>query len=207
MGDFLLGGEESGTPQETRGAVGDIGEQLRQLLSGGGGDLPFGRQRAEATTRGLGGLDLSALGLQGVAGNVLSDPNQVVGDLFETLRPFEERQTAESVEGLRSMFGTLGGRFGRNIAQGEAQLRSGLAEGFARNRAQQAIPAILQARGQQLSGLLGLLGAGQGAGGLANQEIDQFLQLLQPGAPQQREGALGGILGAGATLGGAALLN
>ena len=195
--------EVSGTPVETRGGAAGLGEILRNFFANPTGQegLPFGRQRA-AGASGAFGFDVGDLNIEEALRSALGDPADVTAGLFAALEPFERRETERQVTGLREMFGTLGGRFSRNVGQAETRQRAELAEGFARNRAQQTIPAMLQATGQRNQAINSILQALLGGAGIESQSLGQFLQFLQPGAPNIQQGALGQILGAGGALAG-----
>lgn len=195
--------EVSGTPLETRGATENLGQILQNFFRNPGQSqgLPFGRQRSEALG-GTFGFDVGDLDIEGALRSALGDPADVTSGLFEALEPFERRETERQVAGLREMFGTLGGRFGRNVGQAEASTRAELAEGFARNRAQQTIPAMLQATGQRNQAISSLLQALQGGAAIESQSLGQILQFLSPGGPNIQQGAISNILGgAGAAAG------
>jgi hypothetical protein len=155
MGDTLFGRERSGTPIETRGATSDMARMFQQMIRSqmGSGFQP-GRQ----------GIDAAA---------------DITAGFGEAMRPFEDRETARQVAGMREMFGTAGGRFGSSILQGETELRGELGNQFARAR----LEAMLQA-------LAPVLGAEQ-------QQLATMAGFLAPGAPQFQQGIFGDLLGAG----------
>jgi len=196
--------EKSGTPQETQGAAAGLGNILQAFFTNPAGNqgLPFQRNRTEALTSLL-GFDPAELDIEGSIRSAIADPGDVTSDLFSALEPFEARETDRQITGLREMFGTLGGRFGRNVGQAEGTARAELAEGFARNRAQQTIPAMLQAQGQRNNALFSLLGAIQGGDQNNLQSLGQFIQFLNPGAPFIQEGLGGKLLSAGGAAAGA----
>jgi len=103
------------------------------------------------------------------------------------------------------MFGTLGGRFSRNVGQAEAQTSAELGEGFQRNIAELSIPAMLQATGQRNQVLSSIFQALTGSAGIESQSLGQFLNFLQPGGPNIQQGSLGPLLGAGGAAAGAFL--
>lgn len=183
MGQTLFGGEVSGTPLETREGTRAIASDL---LRGGGG-------RLAAASRGAVGFDPRSIGTGAVAERLLTDPRDRLRGLFSALEPFEMRQTEQAVEGVRGGFGRLGGRFSRNLADTETQVRGELAERFARSREQ----SLLDAEAQQMQTLGMLLQALLGARG-------QTLQFFQPGQPNFREGFLGDLISAGGRIGAAA---
>jgi hypothetical protein len=167
--------ERSGTPLESRGAAtqsGLLAEQfLQDLLSAG-----RGRQGSAAQ---------SLLG--GTAQDLLADPASRTQGLFKSLEPFERRQTEQQVAGFRELAGTTGGRFSRNLFQGEGQLRGEIADQFLRTR-QEGLMAANQQRMQALMAIISPLLQGNQAGP----------PVFEPSAGQQ-------LLSAGTDLGGAAL--
>lgn len=190
MSDTLFGQEVSGTPLETRGATGELGRRIQMGVRGGFD--PFSSIR-RSTVREILGFDPEEIGAASAARAALADPTDTTSGLFRALEPFEERTVGRQVGGLRNMFGTLGGRFSRNLASAEGGLRGRLAEGFARTREQ----SLLQAgalRNQALASLLGLTTtAGQ-------QGLGNILQFAAPGRPNFQEGIAGDILGAAGNL-------
>ena len=197
MSEVLFGRERSGTPPETRGATTAVGERLGTSVAAGDFD-PFSRDRAAAVMSLL-GFNPADLGLGDVLGRSLEDPGDRTAGLFASLIPFERRQTAEAVEGLRAGQGALGGRFGRTAVEGETDLRGRLAGEFQRNRE----GAVLQAQGQQNQALAVLFNAILGSGQLGQSGINALLQFLAPGRPNFQEGISGDLLAAGGTVGGA----
>lgn len=182
MADTLFGGEVSGTPLETRGGSGALGD-----------DLLRGGRLAAGASFGATGLDPSALGFGDVAGRLLENPADRLRGLFASLEPFERRQTDEAVAGVRSGFGRLGGRFSRGVGEAEARTRGELASNFARVREQ----SLIDVQGQQANTLGMLLQALLGARG-------QTLDFFRPGAPNFREGILGDLISAGGNVAAAA---
>lgn len=204
MGSTLFGGEKSGTPKETRGAVNDLAKYYQTLMSQGGpGALGqgFGRMATESMVNML-GFDPSQLGLDEASIAALMDPADSTAGLFAAMQPFEAQETANQVAGLRDAFGTMGGRFSRNMLTAEGQARGELAGRFQQNRQQ----ALLQAGAQRTQALLGIMGAAQQARQQAFQEQVvpwQMMQnYLQPGAPVYTQGMMPGLLQLGGTLAG-----
>lgn len=152
------------------------------------------------------GFDPAQAGLSQAATAALRDPADQVSGLFAALAPIEARQTAQQVSGLRDMFGSLGGRFGTPIAQGEADLRSQIATNFNAQRQQ----GLLQAGQMRNNALAQLMQASLGARGQASNEtlgaMSLLSQFFRPGEAYQDPGILPGLLSAGASLGAAALL-
>ncbi len=183
MGDTLFGGEMSGTPIETRGGTRRVASDL---LSGG-------RLVSEAS-RGSLGLP-GDMDLGGVTERLFTDPGDRLQGLFAALRPFEERQTQQAVEGVRGSFGRLGGRFSRNVLDAESRTRGEVAGNFARSREQ----SLIDAEGQQIQALATVLQALLGARG-------QTLDFFRPGAPNFREGIFGDLVSAGGQVAATALL-
>lgn len=157
---------------------------------------------------GFGGGDIGAMA---AALRALSAPQADTGAVFAALKPFEDRAMSEAVTGVRSQFGSAGGRFSRNLSEAEAVTRGELTNQFARNRAEisrtsfeDAESRRIQALGAILPMLINQQSLAQGGG---QDLLRTLLQFVQPGAAVQDPGLLPGLLGAGATLGGAAILN
>ncbi len=184
MTDFLLGGEKSGTPIETRAGTAQIGQDL---LTGGG---RLQNQSAVGTL----GFD-PTLDIESAVRRLLTDPADNLRGLFAALEPFEKRTTDEAVEGVRGSFGRLGGRFSPQLLDAESRTRGELAGRFAETREK----SILEASGQQ-NQLLGLLLQSllQGRG--------QVLDFFRPGSPLFQQGALGELISAGGLIGASALI-
>lgn len=193
MGDTLFGGEVSGTPIETRGATQATGDRLGTSVARGDFD-PFSRARSEAIMSLL-GFNPDDLDLGDVIDRSLADPSDRTAGLFKSLVPFEERQTQENVEDLRSGFSALGGRFSANAAAAETDLRGTLAAEFERNRES----ALLEAQGQQNQALNSLFSALLGGGQLGQEGVNALLRFLQPGQPNFQQGIAGDALGAAGT--------
>jgi hypothetical protein len=208
MGETLMGGTKSGTPLETRQGSSDFAAMLQNMMRGGPGGLSdaFGRMTSEAWTNML-GFNPADVGLDEAAMAALRDPAERVRGLFASMEPFEERETQRQVAGQREMFGTMGGRFGRNLAGAEGELRGELSSQFGRNRQQ----ALLQAGAMRNQALQSIMQGSTAARSVANQETMLPFQLMsqffQPGAPIMTEGLLPGLIGAGANLGGMFLMN
>lgn len=201
MGSTLFGGEKSGTPIETRAGTSDLASFYQNLLKHGGPDAlasMFGRGATQGMVNML-GFDPSTMGLGDTAAQVLMDPTDATAGLFRSMQPFEQRETDRQVAGLRDMFGAMGGRFSRNVAGAEGTMRSQMSQGYDVNR----YNALLSAGGQRANALMGLLGAMNQARGQAFNEQMLPMQLMQsffqPGAPQQTEGILPGLLQLGGT--------
>jgi hypothetical protein len=201
MGETLMGGERSGTPVETRGGAQSLGNIYSQLL-GSGNPFGLGSQMGRNTTDALInmlGFDPTQIGLDQAAIQSLMHPGDTTAGLFRSMLPFEAEETARQTAGMREMFGTMGGRFSRNLGSAEGNLRGELAGQFGRNREQ----ALLTAQGQRIQSMLGLMGATNQARGQAFNEQMMPLQLmqsfLQPGAPVIQEGMLPGLLQLGGT--------
>lgn len=191
MGDFLTGKTTSGTPKETQGAAGAAGKGIQKQFEGGGD--PFGGLRREAIIRSL-GFDPSTLGLGGIFQDALGNPNDALAGFDKAQAPFQSRTVARGVDDLRGVFGSQGGRFGRNVATAEGQLRGEFADQFARER----VAFRDQEVGRRNNALFALLSALGGANQGANNELSTLLGFLNPQSPNKQEGALGGIIqGAG----------
>ncbi len=175
MSGILFGQEISGTPIETRGGT----EQIAGDLLSGGGRLQQG------TATGTLGFDPTS-DIGAAVMRLLADPADRLQGLFAALEPFEERQREEAVAGTRGAFGRLGGRFSRNLLEGEARTRGEVAGQQTRVRQE----SILEAGGQQQELIATLLSALlQGRG--------QTLGFFQPGQPQFQQGLLGDLIAAG----------
>lgn len=109
---------------------------------------------------------------------LLTNPADRTAGLFASLQPFEQQQTDRQVADLRNVFGTLGGRFGKNVGTAEGNLRGQLSAGFERNRQQ----ALLEANSQRIQTVAALLG------------------FLNPQGPNYQQGFLGDLIGAGGNL-------
>lgn len=195
MADTLMGGERSGTPVETRGASADLAKLFQQMIQSGGltgGGPDAGRMSSESWMNML-GFDPTALGLSDAIVQGLKPPGAALGAALE---PFEARETSRQVGGLRDMFGTMGGRFSRNLGSAEGELRSGLAQGFDRVRAE----SELEGMGMRNNFIAQLLGLNQQQQQNSNQRLGIASQFLQPGAPVITEGLLPGLIGAGGNL-------
>lgn len=190
MSDTLFGRERSGTPIETRGATEALGSSLESFFSGGG-ENPLDRI-GRGSVESLFGFDPRGIGLEGAARGVLRDPADRTRGLFAALEPFEREETARQTAGLRSGFGTLGGRFGSNATRAETNLRGRLGDEFRRSREE----SLLQANQQRIAALSALL---SGLGGTAAGSNAAMSQFLNPGAPNWQEGIFGDILTAAAT--------
>ncbi len=202
MGSVLIGGQKSGTPIETRGGSQALASFFQNMLKQGGpGALSslMGKGASEGAMNML-GFDPAALGLGDIASSILTDPADSTAGLFKSMMPFEAQETVRQTAGMRGQFGTMGGRFSRNAASGEAELRGQLAGQFGMNREN----ALLTAGGQRANALMGILGAATQARQQGFNEQMMPLQLmsqfLAPGAPQFQEGILPGLIGMGGTL-------
>jgi hypothetical protein len=201
MSDLMFGRERSGTPLETRGGTQQLARMLQGLLGGspaGARGLenmmePFHRMGAQSFMN-LWGLDPRELGIGEVARDVLAHPGDRTRGLFSAMEPFEERETQRQVAEMRDIFGTAGGRFGRNVAGAEGELRGELSGQFARSREQ----ALLEAGGQRIQALLGLLGAGIQQQGASLAPLELLTRFFQPGPMVWQEGIAPDIIrGAG----------
>jgi len=204
----LTGRMESGTPLETRGSATAAARLTQNLLQGGYENLinrlagPLQRTSAASVQNILG---LSPRILSGVYEDLLADPASMTEGLFASMVPFEQEEVARQTQAQRALFGTMGGRFSRNIGTAEANLRSRLSGEFQRNRQS----ALLTAQGQRIQAAGQASQAQLAAQQLVQQGILQQLQAIlgyaQPGAPVYNPGILPSLLSAGATLGGALL--
>lgn len=182
MSDMLLGKEVSGTPVETRAGTKAFSTFLQNMMSGGQAGL------SQLGTDSL----MSLLAIPQIA-SLLASPTDRTAGLFAAMEPFERRQTADQVAGVRSIFGTAGGRFGRNVASAEAVTRGELGNQFARAREE----ALLNAAGQNQNFLASLLQSSQ-QGGLGQLQV--MADFFRGGAPQFQQGILPGLLSAGTSL-------
>ena len=202
MSDFIFGGEKSGTATETRGASGELGQQLQRFLGGTGASVrgdPFQRSRQDSLMNLLGFDASREVPLLEASQRSLADPADRLSGLFAALEPFERRQTSQAVQGLRESFGTAGGRFSRNALDAETQLRGELAGNFARSREQ----SLLEAGNQQNTALANMFNALLGGNQQGQNAINALLGFLQPGSPNFQEGILGDALAAGGAVLGA----
>jgi hypothetical protein len=194
MGQTLMGQRESGTPMETQQGASDLARMFQMFMQDPTGSS-MGRMANQSMMNML-GFDPSAVGMNEAATAALTDPRDSVSGLFSAMRPFEERQTAESVAGLRDMFGSMGGRVSRGAADVESIMRGELGAQFGQNRQQ----ALLEASGQRNQALASLLAASNQAQQGAWAPIDIMSRFMQPQAPMEREGLLPGLLSAGGNL-------
>lgn len=208
MGSTLMGGQKSGTPMETRGGTSALADFYQNILKTGGPNAlaaMFGRGATESMVNQF-GFDPASLGLGDAAAGMIADPTNATAGLFRSMAPFEAQETARQVAGVRGQFGTMGGRFSRNVGAAEALTRGQVSQGFDVNR----YNALLQAGGQRANAVLGLMGADTAARGQAFQEQmlpwQMMQQFLMPGAPQQQPGILPGLLQLGGTAAMAALM-
>lgn len=181
MGDTLFGGEVSGTPIETRGGTVAISDELQ----GRGGRILSG------ATQGALGFGPENVGIEAAVMRLLADPSDRLQGLFAALEPFERRQQNEAVAQTRGSFGRLGGRFSRNLLEGQARTQGEVAAQQQRTREE----ALLTAQGQQSQALAVIL---QGLLGARGQTLDFF----SPGAPNFQEGFFGDLISAGGSLAG-----
>lgn len=194
MGTTLMGGESSGTPLETRSGSQELAKIFQSSMAGNTGQLeamlaPFQRLGAQSFASNF-GYDPTQIG--GVLEEMLADPGSATSGLFSSMEPFERQETQRQVGGMRNIFGAAGGRFSRNIASGEAELRGNLANQFGRARQEALLGANAQ-RGNTLASLMQFIGQQQQAQ-LA--PLEMMMRYFQPGAPIQSEGLLPGLLGA-----------
>lgn len=198
MSDFLVGKERSGTPLETRGGSDQLARLLESILRGGeGGGLersmaPFHRMGAQSFMNQF-GLDPSELGIGDVARSVLADPADRTRGLFAAMEPFERRETEHQVGNLRDIFGTMGGRFSRNVGDAETQLRGELGGQFARSREQ----SLLEAGGQRIQALLGLLQGVNESSRTGLAPLEMMMNFFRPGEMVWQEGVLPDLIRAG----------
>ena len=197
MSDMLQGKEVSGTPIETRKGAAQLGSYYANRIYQGPGGIaqPFLELGGQAA-RSILGFDASGAGIPGAVTAALQDPVARTSALMRTMQPFEERETNRQVAQLRDMFGTMGGRFSRNLGSAEAELRSGLSAEFERNR-ENALLAAQSQRNQALASILGSLISGNQVG-FSNVMAPWAManQYLSPGAPMYREGILPGLISA-----------
>lgn len=236
MSDMLLGSTKSGSPVETRGASGAAGvtfqdlfsapgtgganaASIEQLLSRLGGSLSGARtpNAALATILGGGGAGVADAILGNISQSLGLDPAQRAGlalDEFDAANaPFENRAVARNAAAVRENFGSFGARFGSDVNRSVIESGAELERGFRAERAGEFRGIFEALLGDQASardsGFRGLLGAGQLAQGQDQQMLDllgQILGFTRPGEAVIDPGILPDIIGAGATLGGAALL-
>lgn len=203
MSDTLMGKEISGTPIESRRTARGADDLFSQFLTGmlRGGGLTPGRLGAESFSNLL-DFNLGDLNLGGAASDLLADPRSQTSGLFAALQPFEAEETSRQVSGLRNAFGTVGGRFSRNLAEGEGALRSRLAGEFARNREQ----AILQANQQRLGAFNTIIQAALQGDQNALQLLSIITSFGSPGQPGFQQGLLPSLISAGGNIAAAKFL-
>lgn len=193
MGQTLFGGEQSGTPIETRGGVRDFAGLLQRFLTGGrAGQIAALAPGSRLTSDALANIFGGDLAIGDVAQDLLASPEDATRGIFAALEPYERRAMDEAATGVRSMFGTVGGRFGRNVAQAEARTRGEIAGQFNRNRAD----TLLDANAQRAAALASILGIAQNQAQLSLAPLQLGAQYFAPGAPVQTEGLLGGLISA-----------
>ncbi len=230
------GGTKSGSPLETRDAAASAGSALQGLFSDttteqvGFGPFQFeqdvntpisfedfiGRlgeasgRLSQGAAQNVLGFDPNGLGFEESARTALSAPSFDLSDLFRSLQPFEDRERALTIGGVRNQFGTAGGRFSRNLSEAEGFTRGALADQFARRRQEIAELSFRDAENRRLQALDTIGGQRNQATQIGQQGQQQLLatilQFLQPQGSQEDPGFLPGLLQAGSTLGGAALL-
>lgn len=225
MSDQLFGSTKSGAAPETKGAAEGAGATFEQLFQGQNLEQVFsslsnalGRGRTpnaaldSINTPGFGGATIESL-----LGTLSSSPEGRAGEAtaaFDAAQsPFRQRAAAQQAAQIRETFGGAGGRFGsgvgREVREGGAELQRGFAAESA-GQFNQLLGTFTQAQsGAQNASLQALLGAGGLAQGQDQQNLDlmgQILQFINPGEGVVDPGLFESIIGAGATLGGAALL-
>lgn len=201
MGDTLFGGEKSGTPREVQGGTQDLAKMFQQMIASGQVGQP-GRMTSESWMNML-GFDPREIGLNDAVVSALRDPADQTRGLFSAMAPFEAQETGRQVAGLRDSFGTMGGRFSRNLLQGEGELRTDLAQSFGLNR-QQGLLDAARVRNDALAAIMGATATGAG---MQNDTLRTMAQFLQPGGPVFTEGLMPGLIGAGGNLLGMWLMN
>jgi hypothetical protein len=193
MADTLFGGTKSGTPIETRGGTSQLADFWKTMMDQNQVNDFFGRLTSEAMMNQF-GFDPSSLGLEDAMTRALADPRDATAGLFSAMQPFEAQETDRQISGLRGAFGTMGGRFSKNLLSAEGQARGELAGQFGRNREQ----ALLGAQTTQNNALATILqAASQGRQQAFNETMMpwQMMQsFFQPGAPIHTGGILPGIL-------------
>jgi len=182
--------ELSGTPKETRAGTQELANLFRSMFGGGPEGLveglaPFTRLGSQSF-QSMYGVDPSMLGIGEIAQELLAHPEDLTAGLFRSMVPFEERETSRQVAGLREMYGTMGGRFSRNLMQGESELRGELGGQFARERQR----ALLEAGGQRAQTLLGLMNQMQASQAMGQQGLGMIMDFFRPGAPVYQEAML-----------------
>jgi hypothetical protein len=198
--------EMSGTPQETRGAASNAGNMFGQMFRGGNFDSIMANlggsmsRNATAAQMAMLGFDPSILNLGGVAQDLLVDPADATSGLFAAMQPFEARTMAENVAGIRGSLGSLGGRFSRNLVEGEGQLRGEIANQFAKTREESLLAANAQRSNNY--GMINQLLQSAANSGNANtlQALQTILGYIQPGAPAYGPSPLSQLINLG-TLG------
>jgi hypothetical protein len=205
-GEVLFGGEKSGTPKETRGATMHLGGWYEDLIRGNFENNPFNRMSSEAATNML-GFDPASMGLGDILPQLLRDPADMTSGLFASMVPFEQRMVEESTAGLRGSMGSMGGRFSRNLLDGETKMRGELANQFASTR-EQALLQANQQRAQTVEALLGqIMNANQIAGQNSMGLLTNASQFLRPGEPVHSGGILPGLLSTAGTMWGLSRMN
>lgn len=228
------GGTKSGSPVETRGAAGSAGGVFQGLFSDTTTERrgPFGFERdistpisfedfisrlgeasgrlSQGAAQNVLGFDPNSLGFEESARTALSAPSFDLSEMFAALQPFEDRERDLTISGVRNQFGTAGGRFSRNLSEAEGFTRGALADQNARRREQLSFASFQDAEQRRLQAIDTLGGqrnqAAQIGQNSQQQLLQSILQFLQPGSSTEDPGFLPGLLQAGATVGGAALL-
>lgn len=227
------GGTKSGSPVETRGAAGAAGSTFEDLFSEPGDPRTiFGQELSttqaidfdtfierlaeaagrltQSATQNVLGFDPNSLGFEDSARTALSAGRFDLSDLFRSLQPFEDRERDLTISGVRNAFGTAGGRFSRNLSEAEGFTRASLADQFARRRQEIAELSFRDAEARRLQALDIIGGqrnqAAQIGGSQQQQLLATILRFLQPQGSVEDPGFLPGLLQAGATVGGAALI-
>ena len=186
--------EASGTPQETRGAVGSAAGSIESLLEGGlpglfsalsemfsseqsGTSDVSSATRSATATAGVGGLGNTLSSLFGQAAVPAGEQAAAgISRLQEAQAPFQTRALEEGVAQTVSSAGDFGTRFGRNASDAASRTVGEVTQGFDLNAAN-AFTQLFQSsqglQGQALgagSGLAGTLGQiGLGTAGLDKQ--------------------------------------
>jgi len=164
----------------------------------------------QGATEGILGFDPSSLGIGSAAQTALNAPRFDLSAGFAALQPFEDRERDLTISGVRNQFGSAGGRFSRELSNAEGFTRGALADQFARRRQEIARTSFESAEERRIAALgeiiPGINQSAQIGAGSQQELLRTILAFLQPGASQEDPGFLPGLLQAGATLGGAAIL-
>ena len=197
--EFFTGKEFSTTPLETQGLATDLAAMFSKSISTPGG----GRLGAQGIADTF-GVDIGSLGLGDLASTIAGGGTSRSLQAFDNAnRPFQQRAINQGASQAASSFGTAGGRFSNNLLGAQGRQRAEQESQFNRDR----FNFFDQARQSDIAALSGVLGGIQGMQAFNLAPVGIAANFGQPGPVGFQEGALGEILGAVGTLGGAAIGN